>query len=158
MNKTSRILVPVDFSEPSAAALERALELAEPGNLALLHVLSWPTADLGYFTPVTDKEQALQKLGAAFREAALHRAWPADKPPRLLVREGFPPAEEIIDTARREKADLIVMGTHGRRGVSHLFLGSVAERVIRGAPCPVMTCRRGAPAPAPESERTAPWP
>jgi nucleotide-binding universal stress UspA family protein len=155
MKKTRRILVPLDFSGPSLAALGLAVDMAigMGKDLILLHVLSWPTPDLGYFTPLTEKEQALQKMEAAFLRAVAGRDWPADKRPKFEVREGLPPAVEILYTAAKEKIDMIIMGTHGRRGVPHLFLGSVAERVIREAPCPVITCRQRVGAPIEAAKR-----
>jgi universal stress protein A len=83
----------------------------------------------------TAKHEARQRLDAALTLTERERF-----KARSVVGIGDP-LSEIVDYARTEHINLIVMGTHGRTGVSHLFLGSVAERVVRTAPCPVLTVR-----------------
>ncbi len=132
-----RILVPTDFSGCSAHALRWAEVLAQRfgAELVLLHVdellLVLCGSDLGadaQAAGVPQLNRAVALLGACgFRARDVLRAGEA--------------VREIVRTAGEEGADVIVMGTHGRRGVSHAFLGSVAERVVRRAGCPVLTIR-----------------
>ena len=136
------IVVPTDFSETSHAALDLAGTLAEragPAEVVLAHAR---------FVPRELEAIALRGPSAVFAEleraakgeldALVAELGDAGVRARAISREGRPD-EVIVSIARDESADLIVMGTHGRRGVSHLFLGSVAERVLRLAPCPVAT-------------------
>lgn len=140
-----RILHPTDFSRASAPALRRAVALARAcrAPLVLLHVMTPPSPFLG--------EGALPRsyadlLNLARRSARRRLAAALARVRRVRVRaqaifaEGLP-ADEILRAARRARADLIVMGTHGRTGVSRVFLGSVAERVVRESRCPVLTVR-----------------
>lgn len=147
--KTARVLAPVDFSETSLAALELAASTAlqRGAELIVLHVASWPTGDLGYPRAPLGKAGSLKKLEGAFRERVLERGsrWPPEWKPVFLVREGLPPADEILRTIREKNIDMVVMGTHGRSGLAHAVLGSVTERMIREAPCPVLACRVAKP-------------
>jgi nucleotide-binding universal stress UspA family protein len=143
----ARILVPTDFSAHSEAALgyARALAKQSGSSLELLHVLEDP------FMPGTWSAEVYLPDVPTLREQLA-----ADAEGRLagyrenIHKEGIPivttirsgrPAEIILEHAKAAGADLIVMGTHGRSGLSHLFMGSVAERVIRTATCPVLTVR-----------------
>jgi nucleotide-binding universal stress UspA family protein len=134
----ARLLVPTDFSAPSDAALEHARTFARSfgGALHLLHV----TGDAG--TPPHVPGNPRDCEPAALRQLR-DRLTEADRRRRLTVRvmEGSDPAQKIVGYARSLPADLIIMGTHGRSGVAHLLLGSVAEKVVRTAPCPVLTAR-----------------
>jgi len=140
-----RILVPVDFSTASRAALWRAGELATAlgATIELLHVVDLPqplhVISEGHVPlPPEYRRDVLRGteghltdwLETATIPATIHRA----------LGEGKP-FVEIVKYARDHSVDLIVMGTHGRGGLSHLLLGSVADKVIRTAPCPVMTVR-----------------
>jgi universal stress protein A len=144
-----RVLAPVDFSEASFAALELAASTAlqREAELIVMHVASWPAGDLGYLHSPLGKDEALKKLEDAFRERVLERdpRWPPERKPLFLVREGLPPADEILRTIREKGVDLLVMGTHGRSGFSRAVLGSVTEKMIREAPCPVLACRAARP-------------
>ncbi|HVB37840.1 MAG TPA: universal stress protein [Vicinamibacterales bacterium] len=140
-----RILVPVDFSETSDVALKYGRALAENfhASLRLLHVLENPllqnVASEVYVPPPNfyeDWEKAVRQKLDGLLSAADRQALDAT----CEVRQGSPFAE-IINYACGENIDLIVMGTHGRGAVGHLLLGSVAERVVRKAPCPVLTVR-----------------
>ena len=135
-----RILCPIDFSEHSLAALDVALKVAQQNDakLYLLNVAPLPAGAAG-FPPVPldpypylekDRQQQLAKLA---REKI-----PGSVRYETLVVNGDP-AEQVLGIARSVEADLIVMGTHGRKGLSHLVLGSVAERVVRESPTPVLT-------------------
>jgi universal stress protein A len=142
MTLITRILVPTDFSECAKRSLEYAVELAAKlsASLLLTHVYLPPIVYMpegvwampnGMASVHDQLEQALQRLAAQVRQRS---ARPAD----VALVEGEP-AKEIIKTARAQACDLIVIGTHGRGGLGHLVLGSVAEKVVRGASCPVLT-------------------
>lgn len=151
----SRVLVPVDFSRHSEVALRYATALAGRlgGAIDLLHVVEDPVA-----TGAWSGELSIQNLSDVRRnliedgERRLERfrVSASDSNVALLtiVRMGQP-ADAIIEYAKAFGIDLIVMGTHGRSGLAHLFMGSVAERVLRYAPCPVLTLRDAALTPEP---------
>jgi universal stress protein A len=144
----SRILVPLDFSEPSDAALDYARELAAKfgSSLLLIHVVEGAvvTGPFGAEVFVYESPGVHAALvEAAERELAL-RIRPADRArfnARSEVVTGIT-AKSIVAYANACEADLIVMGTHGRSGLAHLLMGSVAEHVLRAAPCPVLTVRQ----------------
>ena len=145
------ILVPTDFSETADAALEFAGLLAARlgASLHLLHVFTDPySAPVGTdpFAPVQPEmqERALEDARACLttRLAAYQSA---AQPGTLAIVSGLT-AKQIAQYAADHAIGLIVMGTHGRRGIAHLLLGSVAEHVVRIAPCPVLTVRGGASA------------
>jgi len=146
----SRILVPVDFSVHSEFALQYAIALAHRLNasLHLLHVVEDPVAT-GALAPegvFTDLDELRAELIAdAERRLLTYRgqAERAQVPVVTAARVGLT-SPAILEHAKTLNVDLIVMGTHGRTGVAHLFVGSVAERVLRHAPCPVLTVREGA--------------
>jgi universal stress protein A len=131
------ILVPVDFDDSSKAALELARQLAEVGQatLHLLHVvailLAPGEAASSIVTREDDVKAALEKLAKEHLGLLQHQ---------VHTRTGDT-AQGIVEAARDLHADLIVMPTHGRHGLPRFFLGSVAERVVRDAPCPVLTVR-----------------
>lgn len=136
-----RVLVPHDFSETSVAATTYAVALAKSfgAELAFLYVGDRTREDLEGEIPmgsdgrVTDAvRQRLMKVLAPADQVALN--------PQFYVRPGTP-AAEIVNFARENDIDLIVMGTHGRGFVGHMMMGSVAEKVVRTAPCPVLTVR-----------------
>ena len=132
------ILVPTDFSEPSQRAMTYAFELAQKvgAKLSLLHVIEVPVYAIEVYLPLQDLEQdARRELARLLPEAEAAHV----DVTRLVAMGG--PYEKILETATAEQVDLIVMATHGRTGLSHLVLGSVAERVVRLAPCPVLTIR-----------------
>jgi nucleotide-binding universal stress UspA family protein len=141
-----RILVPTDFSKHSEVALTYAVALAEKfgAELHLLHVVQ----DLALFIPdavavAPAIAVPVEEFVAAAREA-LDRVTKAKDLESLTVhrevREGTP-FYEIIRFAKEKDIDLIVMGTHGHTGLTHVLLGSVTEKVVRKAPCPVLTVR-----------------
>ena len=136
------IVVPTDFSDTSRSALELAKTLASgagPAEIVLAHAQFVPQEieAVALYGPQKLLDEidrvATSELGAIVEEL---RA--AGIEARFVTREGRPD-DVILAIARDESADAIVIGTHGRRGVSHLFLGSVAERVLRQASCPVAT-------------------
>ncbi|MBI4886302.1 MAG: universal stress protein [Acidobacteria bacterium] len=134
----TRILVPTDFSAPSDGALEHARGLAAAfgGMVHLLHVL--PNV---FLRPVVDDPRGLETAA----EEQLEERLTADERRRFLVLVALArsdePADEIVRYARMHDMDAIVMGTHGRSGMSHALMGSIAEKVMRTAPCPVLTAR-----------------
>ena len=140
-----RILMATDFSPASEAALEEAARLARESRATLwvLYVYQNPPANAVPYVPA---ESYLESLVAVRTEAEARmqglvaRGWLRDVDVRTVVVKGLP-GSQIVETAIREKVDLIVMGTHGRRGLSRLLLGSVAAMVIAVAPCPVLTIR-----------------
>lgn len=132
------ILVPVDFSTHSQAALRYAAALAEAfgAQLHLVHVVQGPAAYARMYVPPED--WLLEQRVAARRE--LDELPVENATVTREVRTGSP-LVEIIRYAKEADIDLIVMGTHGRSGLAHLLIGSVAENVVRQAPCPVLTVR-----------------
>jgi nucleotide-binding universal stress UspA family protein len=142
------ILHPTDFSPLAAAALPVACSLARDlgARLILLHAKEPPEvvlAELESLPP--EPPDVLEALKRRLNDMEL--PVPGLRVDRLVV-EG-PAAGVIITTARQTAADLVVMGTHGRRGLARLLMGSVAEEVVRMAPCPVLTVRAPMPETAP---------
>ena len=140
------ILVATDFSAPSDAALTYGRELARTfsATLHLVHVAT-PVSSVVYgaegFSASIPELQ--EDLDAAARAQLQDLVKEGDRgvPTRCVVLSAVSPAAAIVDYASRERIDLIVTGTNGRGGVAHLLMGSVAERVVRTAPCPVLTVR-----------------
>jgi universal stress protein A len=144
---TRRILHPSDFTSFSRAALRKAIELAKANRaeLFLVNVVSpvVPVPGDAYISAKMYDDLAgsarafalkqLDKLSAQVKKARVKKS-------RAFVLEGAP-AEEIVRFARGRRVDLIVMGTHGRAGLAKLFVGSVADRVVAAASCPVLTVR-----------------
>ncbi|HEY3302722.1 MAG TPA: universal stress protein [Candidatus Binatia bacterium] len=135
-----KILVPSDFSGPSRRAMDYAAILAKESGaeILLLHVIESLPYSVTDTLHVIDHRRALEKTAGALlknlREELIEKELAVKT--RLASGTAY---DEILKTSRREKADLIVMGTHGRTGMSHLLLGSVAEKVVRLAACPVLT-------------------
>lgn len=140
-----RILVPTDFSEASEVALKYGRALAEAFNASLdvLHVMEdpfvyAPTSE-GYMPPPQFHEEmetaTRDRLNKLFTDAerAKLRA-------QLITKKGSP-FVEVVRYAKENDVDLIVMGTHGHGAIAHMLMGSVAEKVVRKAPCPVLTVR-----------------
>ncbi len=144
MKPVDRILVPTDFSEPAGAGLKWATMFARAfsGHVVLLHVVpepyAYPWGSEVSVMPLTeilarsekDSEEHLRRLAA---ETGL----PADRvTTRVMIGS---PVDQILETIAAERVDLVVVGTHGRGMVGHLLLGSVAERLVRRSPVPVLT-------------------
>ena len=138
-----RILVPVDGSPTSNGGLDEAMRLARAGRcrIRLLHIvydtLAFSSPDGGGANYVLE---ALRKSGRDAIERAANRARRAKLEPETALVENFVGrvAEGIVDQAKRWRADLIVMGTHGRRGFNRLLMGSSAELVVRSSSVPVL--------------------
>jgi nucleotide-binding universal stress UspA family protein len=147
MKRLRRILHPTDFSPASGPALARAIELAAANRaeLVIVHVLATPVPMVGegYVSPrlFEEMEAANRAQGQKLLGRVLARARARGARVRGMLLDGGLPHEQIGRAARRLRADMVVMGTHGRTGVARFFLGSVAERVITTAPCPVLTVR-----------------
>lgn len=145
MHKLERILVPVDFSDPSRQALGYAVFLAHNfrAKLDVLHV--WRINEYaGDDMVLLTRSEPELTLSTSLRAQAdkLLSDFLVDVPySERILREGEP-AASITEVAREGGYDLVVMGTHGRTGLSHALVGSVAEKVVRMAPCPVTTFRQ----------------
>ena len=140
-----RFLVPVDFSEYASQALDYAIGLAHKlgARLTLLHVIqSLPLGgvDMGVVIPYTDIQDLEAEITSSMNDY-LERVTAAGLEGEIAVVHGVP-FHEIVETAKIQQVDLIVMGTHGRTGFQHVLLGSVAEKVVRLAPCPVLVVRQ----------------
>lgn len=138
-----RILIPTDFSEPASEAKEYAMAMADRlgAELHLLHVvvppvIPFPDSTTSWTMPATglksEVEAAKQQLS---NEIA---AWSEERRVVSSVVTGFA-VEEIVKYAEEHEIDLIIAGTHGLTGISHLLIGSVAEKLVRVATCPVLT-------------------
>jgi len=147
MKLFQRILVATDFSPASTPAFEESVKIAkrEGALLLIAHAYQEPGLVELSRAPAEVYEQWNQTL----REGTERKLRPLVESARKegvearpLILTGFAD-EAIVEAARQEGADLIVLGTHGRRGAARLFVGSVAARVIATAPCPVMTVRSG---------------
>ena len=142
-----RILVPIDFSKDSLSALAFATDFAASfdAEMTLLHVVEpiyyatpvdMYTANANLATLIDEQrrmaEEHFTRLVASMKKKG-RRA-------RAIIKTG-PPSQVIVDSAKKERADMIIMATHGRTGLAHMFMGSVAEKVVRAAACPVLTVR-----------------
>ena len=143
----SRILVPVDGSSASQKGLAEAIELARGSRaqLMLVHVVDELVVGSSYdLSRVTPKViESLREGGRQVLASALATAQQREVAveTRLLETIGGRAADQIVDAARQWPADLIVMGTHGRRGLRRLAMGSDAELVLRTSPVPVLLVR-----------------
>jgi universal stress protein A len=138
MSIFNRILCPIDFDGNSLDALRLARRLAErdKATLCVLHVV--PPQD-----PLVMSAPAIARRDEEYARAELEKVSNAELTGvdhEVLLRFGHP-AEEIVGAETETKAELLVMATHGRTGVSHFIMGSVAEKVVRESACPVLTVR-----------------
>jgi universal stress protein A len=143
MTPITHILVPTDFSDSADDALAYALTLADQvgATVRLVHVFDDPDTVGLYsemYVPMPPEMRA--EIMANLRRELTARAAKGTREVASEVLSGAP-ATTIVDAAKRHQCDLIVMGTHGRHGAAHLLLGSVAERVVRTAACPVLVVR-----------------
>jgi nucleotide-binding universal stress UspA family protein len=145
MIEIKRILIPTDFSEYSQQALKYAVALAQgfKAKLFVMHVwehpvLSAPPAEIETYPPLLmteekkSQEEALNRLTADLIRQGI------DAQPVFVTGRTY---MEIVDKAKELEVDLITLATHGRTGLSHLVFGSTAEKIIRLAPCPVLTVK-----------------
>lgn len=145
MKGFEKILLPVDFSDYSELACEYALTLGRMfgSSVQVLHVINEPVDLRGFYVPHLSFEQLEKEIetGASKMLEAFCQNHLKDYTTfETMVVTGVP-YEEIIRTATEQESSLIVIGTHGRTGLDHLIFGSTAERVVRSAPCPVLTIR-----------------
>jgi nucleotide-binding universal stress UspA family protein len=141
------ILCPVELSDGGASHLRLGIDLTRQysATLLLLHVADTLGPEKLSFEEITTRVQPeahVQDL-----EKSLRRLVPegTNVPIRFLLKDGDPP-RAVEQVAREEHCDLIVVSTHGRTGLGHLFMGSIAERIVQLAPCPVLVCKRAVPA------------
>lgn len=139
------ILVPIDLDDSAAQVLDYAVALAAKlgATLHVLHVVPWPL--LGADVPVAITGTAMDEMMGRERQAfdELVATHTAKLPLGSATVKTGDARTAILAAAEEHRVDLIAMGTHGRRGVSRLVLGSVAESVARAAPCPVLLVRSG---------------
>jgi universal stress protein A len=141
-----RILFGTDFSPASRPAFRRAVSLARQsrGRLLIVHVMpsGWPLGAEGYVTPrmYDEMERAIRRSSQKHLDRLVARAKKSGASARSLLLSG-PAPEAIARTARKEKSDVVIVGTHGRTGLERVLAGSVASQIVGTAPCPVLTVR-----------------
>jgi nucleotide-binding universal stress UspA family protein len=146
MSRIRRILHPSDFSRASAAAFAKAVDMAKTNRAELLvvHVMApvLPFVGDGYVSPKVYEEIEARAHAEAQKQlnVLVAKAKKAGARVKSVLMEGMP-HEQILRAARSKRADLVVLGTHGRTGLARLFIGSVASRVVSMATCPVLTVR-----------------
>jgi nucleotide-binding universal stress UspA family protein len=140
------LLVPTDFGDASLRAADLAVDMARAyqASLTLVHTCELPTYTYpGMAMSGTDLLTALEEAARRQLEQELERVRGSFPAAKAVLRTGVA-WEEILATIDSVQADLVVMGTHGRRGVRHLLLGSVAEKIVRTSRVPVLTVRANA--------------
>ncbi len=152
MTSIKQILLPTDFSEASRPAVEYACGMAEKfdAHLHILHVITDPTTQVpdfgmglafpGYLENLPERMQQMEERAIRALAHVLPEGWSDGRHVTLATKQGTA-FVEIIRYVREHGIDLVVLGTHGHTGLAHAFLGSVAEKVVRKAPCPVLTVR-----------------
>lgn len=144
MINIKNILCPVDHSDCSKEALKYAVSFAMKDNskLYLLHVIDIRVFDesINAMTPQIPDDETLKQLKTKLLDC-IPEEMRGDMDVEALVIQGIP-FVEIISTAKKNDIDMIVLGSHGRTGIAHMMMGSVSEKVVRKAPCPVLTVRK----------------
>ncbi len=144
MISLKKILCPIDHSDCSKEALKYAVSFAmkDEAKLLLLHIIDIRSFNEGLDAMSTQipNEETLEQLRVKLLDC-IPEEIRDDMDVEALVIQGIPFAE-IIGTAKEKEIDMIVIGSHGRTGISHMMLGSVSEKVVRKAPCPVLTVRK----------------
>ncbi|HHT9152438.1 MAG TPA: universal stress protein [Candidatus Hypogeohydataceae bacterium YC40] len=140
-----KILCPVDYSECSGKAMRYAagMALKDSARLYLMYVVDSRVLDYGgpvYETAYIPDSGTIARLEEKLKES-VPREVRGEIQVETVVTIGIP-VEEILKAARDKEVDIIVMGTHGRTGIAHAVMGSVAENVVRHAPCPVLIVRQ----------------
>ncbi len=144
MISLKKILCPIDHSDCSKEALRYAVSFAmkDKAKVILLHII-----DIRFFNEELDSisaqvpnEETIEQLKVKLLDC-IPEEIRDDMDVEAIVAQGVPFAE-IISTAKEKEIDMIVIGSHGRTGISHMMLGSVSEKVVRKAPCPVLTVRQ----------------
>jgi len=145
MIRLKQILVATDFSEPSDAALNYGRELAHAfgAHLHILHVVDNLMATMvgpeGYVGNLMEIQRDVEEAARKQLEALINPEDRRDLDAKPVLLTSSTPAFAIVNHAKEAGTDLVVMGTHGRGGFGHLLMGSVAEKVVRSAPCPVLS-------------------
>lgn len=140
------ILVPVDFEPCSERALDTAIHLAGTFGARLTVVHAWDIPEVGYsgrFAPTPEMWTTIEAAAQQALDSTVARTRERLQGAEALLLRGQP-ANEILAAIERTKADLVVIGTHGRHGLGRFLLGSVAEKVVRASPVPVLTVRGSA--------------
>lgn len=145
MKRLEKILFATDFSENSDHAFEYALAMAMQfgAKLILIHVINEPVDLRGFYVPhisFEKLEKEIEEGAEKLMEKFCHTRIKDFTDYETCIVSGIP-YEEILKKAKQENVSLIVLGTQGRKGLDHFLFGSTAERVVRSAPCPVMTVR-----------------
>ncbi|MDP6924417.1 MAG: universal stress protein [Candidatus Scalindua sp.] len=144
MISLNEILCPIDHSDCSKEALKYAVTFAmkNEAKLLLLHVINIRSFNeaLDGMSAQIPNEETIEQLRVKLLEC-IPEEIRDDMDVEAIVTQGIPFAE-IISTAKEKEIDMIVIGSHGRTGISHMMLGSVSEKVVRKAPCPVLTVRQ----------------
>ncbi|MBI5197126.1 MAG: universal stress protein [Nitrospirae bacterium] len=142
MLKIKKILVPVDFTDYSNSVVDYAVMLARQfeAEITLIHAIEPFTYTTTDTLLVTDHYAALKEIARPLMAALHQKVSKKGVKVKSLLTRGTPHSE-IVGKARKSRSNLIVIGTHGRKGLERFLLGSVAERVVRLAPCPVVTVR-----------------
>ena len=140
-----KILCPTDFSEPSLKGLNYAVDLAKTFRAKLIFVYVLPILPASAKDPnlhyeIPEYERMIHRDSDQQLKAIIAKRVPKNLKAQPIIGHGNP-AHEIVRIAQEEKADLIVIATHGHTGLHHLVVGSVAEKVVRLAPCPVLAVR-----------------
>ena len=135
----SNIIVPIDFSDLAISALDKAIEIAgDQGKIHALHVLP----DMGVVDPVALYENISDQSRIESIEQVIRERFSDPKYSKLIIHASVgDPGHETAELAKNVKADLIVISSHGHGFLKHLLLGSVAERIVRLAHCPVLVMR-----------------
>lgn len=136
----TRILVPTDFSASAHRALQLARKMVPDARIKLVHVFDASAAFAPYLDALSPA-YILEETQDHIRDAALENLKNIQAEGEDILFMMGRPADEILKAAKDFAADYIYMGTHGRKGLSHFFFGSVAEAVVRAAPIPVMIVR-----------------
>lgn len=143
MISINRILFPTDFSASAKKAQQYAVALSERfgSELHLIHVvppmIPYPDAASPYLLPMEDNQKQVELADQHLRRE-LEPAWVTRHNPKFVTVSGFA-VDEILKYANETNVDLIVVGTHGHTGLSRMLIGSVAEKIVRTASCPVLT-------------------
>lgn len=144
MAEIKKIICAIDFSDSSAQVADYARTLAKCSNAVVMCLYVAPSLSqyVGFHVPPSSIDSFVGEIvsGADTTMSAFVAENFKDMNASGFVVTGYP-AEEILDMSEKEKADLIVMGTHGRRGIDRMLFGSVAEKVVKNAKCPVLTIR-----------------
>jgi nucleotide-binding universal stress UspA family protein len=146
MIRIKNVLVATDFSEPAAVALDYGREIARTydAKLHVLHVvedLRWRYATDMAPAALVGVQEDVEASAASRLDTLLTEEDRRQLRAQAVALTAIVPSEAIVQYAKTKGVDVIVMGTHGRSGLAHVFMGSVAERVVRLAPCPVLTVR-----------------